>query len=319
MNGAAVRHLLSIEDLSDDDLQEIITSGGCFAAKRRLDTGPLAGAVVGILFRQTSTRTRTAFSTGALRLGAQIVTFQPGDLQTNTGETLQDTARVLASMLDVLVVRTAADPGELRTLAASPRMAVINAMSPGEHPTQAITDLLTIKHHFGRLEGLRVLYLGEGNNTAVALALALSRFPGVHLELRTPPGYGLPAEIAAKAAARAAVADATITERHHMNDLPAMADVIYTTRWQTTGSTKPDPGWRKVFEPFRVEAGLWRASPKAMFLHDLPAHRGEEVSADVLDGPMSLAFLQAEFKLYGAMAVLQWCDSRRSDGVAGQS
>jgi len=309
-----VRHLLSIEDLTDEDLRTIVARGARFRAGAARGERPLADDVVGVYFRKTSTRTRTAFSSGALRLGAQIVSYGPDDLQLNTGETYSDTGRVMSRMLDVLVARTAGDPGELRMLAAQDRMSVVNAMSADEHPTQALTDLTTLLGHFGRIDGMRVLYVGEGNNTAAALALALPRYAGTHLELRTPPGYGLTDDILAAASARAAGGTATISERHDMAELPGGFDVIYTTRWQTTGTNKPDPNWREIFAPFQVGVGLWAGSPNAVFLHDLPAHRGEEVTAEVLDGPASIAFAQAENKMHSAMAVLEWC---RRGPVAG--
>ncbi|MFB9687433.1 ornithine carbamoyltransferase [Amycolatopsis plumensis] len=304
-----MRHLISLDDLTDDDLRAIVRRAAQLAERPRSAGTSLRGDVVGIHFRKTSTRTRTAFSAGALRLGAQIIAYGPGDLQTNTGETVEDTGRVLSSMLDVLVARTAADPAELRTLAAQDRMAVINAMSEDEHPTQALADLTTLVRRFGRVDGLRVLYLGEGNNSAAALALALSRFPGAELHLRTPPGYGLTADVLARAQAHAIRSGASIVEHHDPDDVPDGVDVVYTTRWETTGTSKPDPDWRKVFAPFQVTTQLWRTSPGAVFLHDLPAHRGEEVTAEVLDGPHSLAFAQAENKLYSAMAALEWCRS----------
>ncbi|MBE1533899.1 ornithine carbamoyltransferase [Actinomadura algeriensis] len=304
-----MRHLISIDDLGDDDLRHIVDRGVLFAAGPRVPERPLDGQVVGVYFRRTSTRTRTAFSSGALRLGAHLVTFGPDDLQLNTGETTEDTGRVFARMLDVLVARTADDPAEMRGWADQERMAVVNAMSRDEHPTQALADLVTLRRHFPRIEGLRILYVGEGNNTATALALALARFPGVELELRTPPGFGLPADLLRRAEKQAESVGASVVERHTMDDPPTGVDVVYTTRWQTTGTAKADPGWRKVFAPFQVTAELWEGSPHARFMHDLPAHRGEEVTADVLDGPASIAFDQAAGKLYGAMAVLEWCRS----------
>jgi len=213
------------------------------------------------------------------------------------------------------VVRTAGDPSQLRAFTHQQRMAVINAMTADEHPTQAVADLATMLVHFGRLEGLRICYVGEGNNTAAALALTLSRFAGVHLELRTPPGYGLSSATLRRAAANARASGATMTERHAMDGAPAGFDVIYTSRWQTTGTSKPDPRWRDVFAPFQVTTALWDKSPDAVFLHDLPAHRGEDVTTEVLDGPMSLAFDQAENKMYAAMAVLEWCAPRAETAV----
>jgi ornithine carbamoyltransferase len=189
---------------------------------------------------------------------------------------------------------------------------VVNAMTADEHPTQALADLTTLQLHFGRIDGLRILYIGEGNNTAAALALALTRFPGVELELRTPGGYGISGDVLDQATVQAKRANSVFGERHHMKDLPAGVDVIYTTRWQTTGTTKANPDWRREFAPFQVTAALWENSPEAIFLHDLPAHRGDEVTAEVLDGPASMAFDQAENKMHSAMAVLEWC--RSTDG-----
>ncbi len=311
MPQAERRHLISIDDLSDEELRHIALRGAEFSAGSADDARPLADTVVGVLFRKTSTRTRTAFSAGALRLGARLITYGPGDLQENTGETVEDSAAVLSRMIDVLVARTAGPEHELRAYAAQRRMAVVNAMSQGEHPTQALADLTTLLRRFGRIEDLHVIYVGEGNNTASALALALSRFPGTRLTLRTPPGYGVAPEYLERAAVSAKRSGARIEERHDMVDLPA-ADVVYTTRWQTTGTVKPTADWREVFAPFQVTEKTMASSPDAVFMHDLPAHRGEEVTADVLDGPASIAFDQAENKYHSARAVLEWCAADRS-------
>ncbi|TDV49747.1 ornithine carbamoyltransferase [Actinophytocola oryzae] len=301
-----MRHLLSISDLDDNDLRHLVRRGAEFSAGTVSPAEPLHGRVVGIYFRKTSTRTRTAFSAGALRLGARIVGFGPDDLQENTGETVEDTAAVLSGMLDVLVARTAGSQAELALFAEQRRMAVVNAMSAAEHPTQALTDLTTMTRRFGDVGGLRVLYVGEGNNTASALALALCRFPDTELHLRTPPGYGLDARFLHEAEVYAKRGGARVVERHDMTDLPPV-DVVYTTRWQTTGTTKPDPDWRTVFAPFQVDGAVLDTSPDAVFMHDLPAHRGEEVTAEVLDGRASIAFAQAENKYHSARAVLEWC------------
>ncbi|MET8927086.1 ornithine carbamoyltransferase [Streptomyces sp. NPDC004623] len=311
MPQAERRHLISIDDLSDEELRHIALRGAEFSAGSADDARPLADTVVGVLFRKTSTRTRTAFSAGALRLGARLITYGPGDLQENTGETVEDSAAVLSRMIDVLVARTAGPEHELRAYAAQRRMAVVNAMSQGEHPTQALADLTTLLRRFGRIEDLHVIYVGEGNNTASALALALSRFPGTRLTLRTPPGYGVAPEYLERAAVSAKRSGARIEERHDMADLPA-ADVVYTTRWQTTGTVKPTADWREAFAPFQVTEKTMASSPDAVFMHDLPAHRGEEVTADVLDGPASIAFDQAENKYHSARAVLEWCAADRS-------
>ncbi len=301
------RHLLSLADLSDQDIESLMRRSCAYAHGAVPLSGPLKGHVVGTYFRTTSTRTRTAFSVAAMRLGAQVVAYGPRDLQENTGESPTDTGRVLSQMLDGLVARTSGSLAELRAIAGSQTMSVINAMTEDEHPTQAITDLSTMLAVLGRIQGIRVLYVGEGNNTSSALVLALPRFPGTETYLRTPPGYGVLPDKMALACEYAARQGALVEERHDMLTLPEKVDIVYTTRWQTTGTTKPDPAWREVFSPFRVDVALMDRYPSAIFMHDLPAHRGEEVDAAVLDGPRSVAFQQAAHKLYGAMAVLEWC------------
>jgi ornithine carbamoyltransferase len=311
VTGKTARHLISIDDLSDAELRGIVDRGVYFA--RTAESGnpdssrALAGKVVGVYFRKTSTRTRTAFSSGALRLGAGLIAYGPDDLQLNTGESTEDTGRVMSLMLDVLVARTSGDPLEMRAWAEQRRMAVVNAMSADEHPTQALADLTTLARRFGAPDGLTVLYTGEGNNSAAALALGLTRYRGTRLELRTPPGYGLDKAVLERASAQALAHRSSIEEYHDLENLSAEFDVVYTTRWQTTGTSKPDPDWRRVFAPFQVTADVMDRAGAKVFLHDLPAHRGEEVTAEVLDGPSSLAFEQAGNKLHSAMAVLEWC------------
>lgn len=303
------RSLLSLRDLTDDDIAAIVRRGCELAAegaRRRRAERTLDGAVLGVYFGVTSTRTRTAFTTGALRLGASVVTYGPNDLQTNTGETLDDTGRVFAGMLDGVVARTAGRPEELRGWAAE-GLAVINAMTQDEHPTQALADLTTLTNHFGELSGLRLLYVGEGNNTAAALALALARVPAARLVLATPPGHGVEPAVLGTAQRTAARCGSSIVEQHDLRDLPGDIAAVYTTRWCTTGTTKGDPRWQESFTTFRVDARLMSRWPDAVFLHDLPAHRGQEVTGDVLDGPRSLAFAQAATKMWSAMAVLEWC------------
>jgi ornithine carbamoyltransferase len=304
-----VRHVLSIADIGPENLSRLIdhslaiVAGGAGAARQ------LAGKIVGIYFRGTSTRTRTAFTVGAMRLGAGTIAYGPHDLQINTGETIHDTARVLSGFLDVLVIRTNASIAEMKAMAMQDEMAVINAMSENEHPTQAIADLVTIKEALGHLDGVHILYLGEGNNSAASLALAVALVPNMRLTLMTPEGYGLH-ENMLQTAERLASQSGSVIEQHHRRDrLPANVDVVYTTRWQTMGVPKADVNWREKFEPFRVTQELMAQVSKpdgTIFLHDLPAIRGSEVVDEVLDGPQSLAFRQAYHKLTSAMAVLCW-------------
>jgi ornithine carbamoyltransferase len=302
------RHLLSILDLSPEEVLYLCRRA---LALKNAESDPqtLRGRTVGVYFRKTSTRTRTGFMVGAGRLGATTVHFGPTELQTNTGETLEDTARTLAGYLDVLVMRTNESVDEMRIFASHPSMSAINALSSDEHPTQALTDLTSILEHFGRLEGISVLYCGEGNKTAAALALAMSRIPGMRLVLATPAGYGVDAEKLATAQSLAAVHGATIEETHDIESVQRGFDVVYTSRWQEMGVSKPDPEWKTHFHPFRVTRALMErvGNKGAVFMHDLPAVRNEDVDDEVLDGPRSLAWAQAQHKMFSAMAVMEWC------------
>jgi ornithine carbamoyltransferase len=304
----APRHLLSISDLQSSDLQCLLERS--LELKRGPICQTLKGKIIGLYFLKTSTRTRTSFAAAAYKLGANVLTYGPNDLQTNTGETLEDTARVLSSFLEALVIRTSENVSEMRKLAQHGSFSVINAMSNQEHPTQSLADVLTMLEHFGDLKGKHVLYMGEGNSTAAALALAMSLMPEMRLSLFTPPGYGVPLDFLNKANEFCRESGTTIEESHDLKQLPANVDVVYTARWQTTGSCKPSPDWRTVFQPFRVTSALMTHVSRrtgTVFMHDLPAVRGEEVDAEVLDGPQSIAFRQAANKLHSAMAVLEWC------------
>jgi ornithine carbamoyltransferase len=305
-----VRHLLTLTEVGPENLARLVRNALGFAERPADAPKSLRGRVVGIYFRGTSTRTRTAFTVGAIHLGAAVVAYGPNDLQIVTGETIADTARVLANYLDALVIRTNDTLAEMQALAAHDTMAIVNAMSENEHPTQAVADLATMHEAFGRLDGLHVLYLGEGNNSAAALAFAVAMTPRMRLTLMTPEGYGVPEEVLAAARGFARESGAVVEQHHRADALPTNVDVVYTTRWQTMGVPKPDPNWKQLFRPFSVTKELMaRVSKPAgtVFLHDLPAVRGDDVTDEVLDGPQSLAFRQAKHKMTSAMAVLQWC------------
>jgi len=304
------RHVLSILDFGPDDLLKIIEKAVALKATPDRTFLPLQGRTIGIYFTCSSTRTRTSFTVAANRLGAPTIAYGPQDLQLASGETIEDTARVLSGFLGALVIRTNRAVTEMQRFASQARMPVINAMSDTEHPTQAIADLATIHEARGRLEDIHILYLGEGNNTAASLALAVSLIPGMQLTLVTPAGYGLANDILEKVQVLAHKHGAVINHHHDVNDLPTNVDVVYTTRWQTMGEPKPDPDWKRKFEPYRVDSTLMKRVSKdsrTIFLHDLPAVRGDDVTDEVLDGERSWAFRQSEYKLFGAMAVLAWC------------
>ena len=248
------------------------------------------------------------------RLGGVPVTFGPNDLQINTGESIEDTARVLAGYLDALVIRSPESADEPQLFARQNSMSIVNAMSANEHPTQAIADLVTLACQFGCLEGLHMVYLGEGNNTAAALALAFSRIPKAKLTVVTPEGHGLRPAILSQSQEFCLESGAVIETSHDVELLPRNVDAVYTTRWETTGTVKRDADWRVKFNPFCVTPALMKKVSKSsgtVFMHDLPAVRGQDVLSDVLDGPSSIAFEQAHNKLYAAMAVLEWCVPRK--------
>ncbi|MFI5801339.1 ornithine carbamoyltransferase [Streptomyces sp. NPDC051561] len=304
-----MRNFLSLNDICADEARELVDRAVEFArvGDRRAPRS-LAGHPVGIYFSKTSTRTRSSFWAGATRLGADVITYGPDDLQLNTGETREDTARVLGQYLDALVIRTNGDVGEMRALGSSPDLAVVNALSLDEHPTQAVADFATLAEHFGDLDGKHLLYVGEGNSSAAALALLTALTPGFKLSVLCPEGYGLPPEILARVE-QLGGGKALVTHHQHIDELDAPADAVYTARWQTMGVEKADPNWLRAFDGFRVDRDFFAkvTGPNAVFLHDLPAIRGQEVTDDMLDGPESLAWRQAYHKMTAAMSVLEWC------------
>jgi ornithine carbamoyltransferase len=304
-----VRHMLSLAELGAAELARLVDRSIEFAATRGEGPKPLTDKIVGIYFRKPSTRTRSSFTVGAMKLGARTIAYGPDDLQLATGETIEDTARVLSGYLDALVIRTNRSVAEMRALADQSEMAVINAMSENEHPTQAIADLATIKERFGQLADIHVLYLGEGNNTATALALAVAQTPGMMVTFVTPEGYGLSEPFLGQARQLADRHGAMIQHRHSMDEPLRNVDAVYTTRWQTMGESHADPNWREKFRSYSVTLAVMVevSKPGTVFLHDLPAVRGEDVDSDVLDGPQSLAWRQARYKMFSAMAVLEWC------------
>ena len=198
----------------------------------------------------------------------------------------------------------------MRAFAAQGEMAVINAMCNTEHPTQAVADLVTIKEVFGRLRDMEILYVGEGNSSAAALALAVSLSPGMRLTLATPEGYGMHADVLERSRGFCRRSGSVVEEYHDLSTVAGKFDVVYTTRWQTMGVPKTELHWKEKFLPYRVTQDLMRRFSKnggTVFMLDLPAVRGDDVVDEVLDGPTSVAFRQAKHKMTSAMAVLEWC------------
>jgi ornithine carbamoyltransferase len=302
-----MRNLISLADLTPAELDRIVQRA-VFFGRAGADRRTLDGKQVGVYFRKSSTRTRTSFWSAATRLGADVVTFGPDELQLSTGETVEDTSRVLGQYLDALVVRTNGEVEEIRRLGSSPDLAVVNALSLDEHPTQAIADLATLTEHFGSLDGLHLLAVGEGNSSGAALALAAALTPGLRLTLLCPSGYEVPKD-KLDLADELAGGKAPVTQVVSPDEVEGPVDAVYTSRWQTMGVPKANPDWLKDFEGFRIDAEFLArfGGPDTVFLHDLPAVRGQEVTDEVLDGPSSVAWRQAYHKMTAAMAVLEWC------------
>ncbi|MYX95523.1 ornithine carbamoyltransferase [Streptomyces sp. SID486] len=302
-----MRNLISLADLTPAELDRIVRRA-VFFGREGVDRRSLDGKQVGVYFRKSSTRTRTSFWSAATRLGADVITYGPNELQLSTGETVEDTSRVLGQYLDALVVRTNGDVEEIRRLGSSPELAVVNALSLDEHPTQAIADLATLTERFGSLDGLHLLAVGEGNSSGAALALATALTPGLRLTLLCPSGYEVPKD-KLDLADELAGGKAAVTQITSPDDVEGPVDAVYTSRWQTMGVPKADPEWLRDFEGFRIDdAFLDRfGGPDVVFLHDLPAVRGQEVTDAVLDGRRSVAWRQAYHKMTAAMAVLEWC------------
>jgi ornithine carbamoyltransferase len=244
------------------------------------------------LFERPSTRTRVAFAAAAHRLGMLPVFVAPDELQLGHGEEVADTARSLSSYALVIVVR-ARSHGTVEELAAAASVPVINALSDRHHPCEAVASLLTLREHFGRLEGLRLAYVGEGNNVAHSL-LEAGALAGASVAIASPAGFGPDPEVVADASA---FARGSVDVGEDPVAAVTGADAVFTDVW-------PD-GAHDQFTPFRVDAALMRhASPEAVFIHCLPARRGEEVTAEVLDGPSSLVWQQVANHLPVAQALL---------------
>lgn len=303
------RDLISLTDLTARDVAAItdraVELGGAPPDRTR------AGLAVGICFAGPSTRTRTSFWRAATSLGADVINYDAAGLQLSTGETWEDTSRVLAQYLDVLVVRTNGDIRDLRRLAGCSELSVVNALTRHEHPTQALADLATLKEVFGDLDGRHLVYTGEGNGTAVALAQAAALTPGMSLTVVTPEGYGMPGD-AMESVRQLADAKERVREVHAFTEVREKADAVYTSRWQQMGVAKPDADWLTSFEPYRVDDALVDRIGDAdtVVLHDLPAVRGQEITTEVLDGGRSRVIRQARHKLTAATAVLEWCTAR---------
>jgi ornithine carbamoyltransferase len=263
----------------------------------------LEGRALGMIFQKPSTRTRVSFEVGIAQLGGFALYLRSDDLQLGRGERIRDTATVLSRYVDGIMIRTFAQT-DVEELAAHASVPVINGLTDTTHPCQALADVMTIRERFGRLDGVRVAYLGDGNNVCVSLMAASARL-GLRFVAATPPGYEPPAEEVARARAIAADSGATIDVIRDPQNAATGADVLYTDVWTSMGQEAERERRLQELAGYGIDAGLLRlATPEAIVLHCLPAHYGEEIAEDVLYGPQSAVWDQAENRLHAQKALL---------------
>jgi ornithine carbamoyltransferase len=287
---------LRVSDLEPDALDALLVLAAEMKASPHGFLEELRGDTVVCLFEKPSTRTRVSFAAAAERLGMMPLLLRPDELQLGRGETIEDTARTLSGYSEAIVVRTF-EHATAERLAAAASVPVINALTDEHHPCQALADLLTLRERFGELQGLRIAYVGAGNNVATSLAEA-GALAGATVVIASPPGYDPPASGAE-----------VVTD-----PLEAVvgAHAVYTDVWVSMGDEDDLHARREALEPYRVDAQLLSlARPEAVFMHCLPAHRGEEVTAEVMDGPQSIVWQQAENRLATEEALLLALIARR--------
>jgi len=301
------KDFVSIRDLAPADLVGLLDLAARLKAERALrrrapTAAALAGLHVATLFEKPSLRTRATFEIGVRELGGDILDL-PAPFADGVREPLQDVARNLERWADALVVRTYAQ-SKVTTLAESaPRLHVINALTDEEHPCQALADMLTVREHWGNCRGRTIAFIGDGNNTATSLVHAALML-GINVRLATPAGYELPSRIVDDAM-RTARDGALIRQFHDPREAVAGADAVYTDVWTSMGQEADAATRNLVFQPYQVHGKLMDgALPGALFMHCLPAHRGEEVTADVFESPVSVVFDQAENRLHTQKALL---------------
>jgi ornithine carbamoyltransferase len=302
-----MRHFLDIPDLSADEISQLLSEAARLKAARRIrrsDEAPLRGRVVGMVFEKPSLRTRVSFESAVAQLGGTSLFLPGNEVGLGWRESHEDFARVIGQYVDAIVVRIFKHETATK-LAALSGVPIVNGLSDAAHPCQALADLLTIKEAFGDVKGRTVAFVGDGNNVAKSLAFGCGRL-GAKFILACPSGYGF--DDAYLKEFRHKVPQGPSPEQTH-DPVAAVkdADVIYTDVWTSMGQEDQRERRLKEFAPFQVNAALLAKAPShARVLHCLPAHRQEEITGEVLDGPQSLAFPQAGNRLHAQKALLAW-------------
>jgi ornithine carbamoyltransferase len=292
------RDFLDVADLEAAQLREVLDLAHAIKAGRWAER-PLEGRHLALLFQKPSHRTRVSFEVGIGRLGGRATNLTEQDVQLGVRETVGDAARVLDSYVDGIVARLRSH-ADLLELAATSEKPVINALTNRSHPCQILADLMTLEEVCGPLAQQKVVYIGDGNNIAVSLMEAAERM-GFSLTVITPPGYSPPAEVVdGELPAGGKGSGVTLSTDVDV----AGATAIYTDVWASMGQESERELRRKAFAGYQVNQALMDAAPGAVFMHCLPAHRGEEVTDEVIDGPRSIVFQQAGNRLYAQMALM---------------
>jgi ornithine carbamoyltransferase len=295
------RNLLSITDLTAIEIDRVLNTA--MALKDAGRQPLLSGRTLALVFEKPSLRTRVSFHVAMKHLGGDCIYLSPPEVGLGQRETPADVARVLSRYVDCIAARTF-EQSVVEDLALHSAVPVINALSDAEHPCQAIADLLTVREKKGRLEGLVFAYIGDGNNVAASLALAAG-LTGMHLRIASPEGYDLPEHVRDQANLLGAESQGSVEQLSAPKQAVEGADVVYTDVWASMGQEKDAAVRREDFAGFTVDSKLMScARPDAIFMHDLPAHRGEEVTSEVMDGPQSVVFDQAENRLHAQKALL---------------
>lgn len=295
----AVRHFLTLKDFEPDELRGLIERAAELKKAYAAGSYPLdvRGKVLGMIFEKSSTRTRVSFEAAMARGGGHAIFLSPRDTQLGRGEPVADTARVLSRMTDIIMIRTFAHQ-RLQEFARASEVPVINALTDRFHPCQLLADMLTYFEFRGDISGRTVAYIGDGNNMCHSYLNAAERF-GFHLKIACPAGFEPVPEVQANAGALAEVFTDPVAA-------VAGADLVVTDVWTSMGQEDDMAGRRDVFSAYQVNAALMRhAADEAIFMHCLPAHRGEEVTDEVIDGPQSVVWDESENRMHTQAALLE--------------
>lgn len=301
-----MQHFLSIADFTSDELWNFLKKAKELKDELKCQgrNAPiLANKVLGMVFQKPSLRTRASFEVGMIQLGGQALYISPNEVGLGTRESVPDVARVLSGYVDGIMARVFAHEHILQ-LAEHSTVPIINGLSDYSHPCQALTDVFTIWEHFNTIQGLKMAYLGDGNNMATSLITIMAKMGG-DFSIASPDGYQLPPTILAEAQSLAEETEVTLTLTDDPFEAIAGADIIYTDVWTSMGQEAEAQERLQVFPPYQLNKNLMaQAKAEAIVMHCLPAHRGEEITDDVADGPQSLLFQQAENRLHAQKGIL---------------